>query len=91
MAQNLIHMQHITKGAAGFSGNGVSIASDEDGFIEIPSDLAGLARSHGFITGTVKPALKPLAKVEKPEEDKAVKEDKPVKEDASKAVKGGSK
>ena len=63
MADNLIQMQHSTKGPASFSHEGKSFDSDEDGIIALPSPLVGHARSHGFSTDIPeKKPMKTLAK-----------------------------
>lgn len=88
MADNLIQMQHSTKGAASFSHDGESFDSDEDGIISIPSHFVGHAKAHGFSTDVAekKPA-KPLAKIDDPKELKKTAK----KEDAEDAKAGGGK
>jgi hypothetical protein len=85
---DLIQMQHVTKGPAGFTHNGTSLESDDDGFISVPAPLTGEAKSHGFTTDIAeKPAPKLLRKDAKADDS----DKKLVKEDASKAPAGGSK
>ena len=89
MADNLIRMQHSTKGSAGFTHGAESIDSDESGIISIPAHLTGHAAAHGFsaIAERGPKKLEPLAKASgaKAGEDEAGEGDD-VKE--SKAQKG---
>ena len=60
---NLVQMQHASKAPASFTQGDSSYDSDENGIISIPSQLTGLARSHGFSTDVAeKPTPKPLLK-----------------------------
>lgn len=95
MTENTIQLQHTSKSAAGFTHEGISVTSDEDGIISIPSHVSAYAQAHGFHVPAEKPvpkALKgggklPLAKAAESEESE--QDEKPAKEDAPKALKGG--
>jgi len=97
MADNLIQMQHSTKGAASFSHDGQSFNSDESGIIAIPSHFVGPAKAHGFSTDVEVKTIKPLAKSAKggaepePEviEDPEAEKTKPLVKGA-KSAKGGA-
>ncbi|HEX3747599.1 MAG TPA: hypothetical protein VHW09_26875 [Bryobacteraceae bacterium] len=62
MAENLITMQHVSKGPAAFTHAHVAVESDEDGIIAIPAEFTTQAKAHGFTAIASKPAPKPLAK-----------------------------
>ena len=89
---NQITMQHVTKGPAGFSHAGVSVASDDDGVISIPAHLTGHAKAHGFSTDVAPKAPKAvLAKAAKGGEPDEIKKDaEPAKVKDAKAAKGGA-
>jgi hypothetical protein len=65
MPDNLIQMQHSTKGSASFSHNGEYFDSDESGIIAVPSHFVGHAKAHGFSTDVVAKEKRPLAKLAK--------------------------
>jgi hypothetical protein len=90
MSDNIVRMQHASKGLAGFSHSGVSVSSDEEGVIEVPSHLSDHAKAHGFVAMAVRAAPKPLAKSAKGGK-KSIPSDEsdPEEEDASKATEKG--
>jgi len=91
MSDNLIQMQHSSKGAAGFSHGGESFDSDEDGIITLPAHFSGHAKAHGFSTDVAeKKPVKSLTKIDDTKDLK--KAEKPSKkEDAEDAKAGGGK
>jgi hypothetical protein len=89
MSDNLMQMQHSTKGAASFSHGGESFESDEDGIISIPSHFVGHAKAHGFSTDIAeKKPVKALAKIDDPKELK--KSEKPAKKEDAEDAKAGA-
>ena len=95
MADNLVQLQHVSKGPAAFTHGHIAVESDEDGFISIPSEMSVHAKAHGFsaVPHVVK-SLKPLAKAAKGDDSTSDGADKvtdaePVKAKGAKAAKGG--